>query len=136
MKAITSLGAGALALALSFPALAAGLPQAKTEHGITYVSGGIGQGESTAMKAAEKNYPLSLTLSAGRHDEYLASVPLTIKNAKGETLLDAKAGPIVLVKLPAGKYRIAATRRGKTLERTVTVAAKGERQVNLHWPKA
>ena len=136
MKAISSLGAGALALALSFPVLAAGLPQPKTEHGITYVSGGVGQGESKAMKAAEKNYPLSLTLSAGKRDEYLANVPMTIKNAKGKTLLDAKAGPIVLVKLPPGKYRIAATRRGKTLERTVTVPAKGERRVNLHWLKA
>jgi len=136
MKAIASLPAGALALALSYPLFAATLPQPKTEHGITYVNGGIGEDESAAMKAEARHYPLSLVLSAGKDGEYLANVPLTIRNSAGKALLQTHAGPIVLIKAPPGKYRIAATRHGKRLERTVVVTAKGERQVRLHWPKA
>lgn len=54
----------------------------------------------------------------------------------GKAVLEAHAGPILLIKAPPGKYRIAAMRHGKTLEQTVVVTAKGERQVSLHWPKA
>lgn len=137
MKAISSLGAGALALALSFPALAAGLPQAKTEHGITYLSGGIGKDESQAMKAEQKNYPLSLVFAAGRRDEYLANVPVKIENRSGSTVLDTVSrGPIMLVKLPAGRYRVAATRRGKALQRIAVVKGRGDTQVVFHWPEA
>lgn len=39
MKPAMTLFAGALALAAAFPVLAATLPQPKTEHGITYLSG-------------------------------------------------------------------------------------------------
>lgn len=136
MKAIQLLSAGGLALALSSPLIAATLPQPKTEHGITYVNGGIGEDESTAMKAEAKHYPLSLILSAGKDGEYLADVPVTIRNSAGKAVLQAHAGPILLIKAPPGTYRIAATRHGKTLEQTVVVTAKGERQVSLHWPKA
>ena len=136
MKAIPWLSAGGLALALSAPLFAATLPQPKTGHGVTYVSGGIGEDESTAMKAEAKHYPLSLIFSAGKDGEYLADVPVTIRDSAGQAVLQAHAGPILLIKAPPGKYRIAATRHGRTLEQTVVVTAKGERQVSLHWPKA
>lgn len=137
MKSAMTLSAGALALVLALPVLADTLPQSKTEHGITYMSGGIGGDESAAMKAEAKNYPLSLVFAAGRHDEYLADVPVTIKDRSGKTLLDTvSSGPLMLLKVPAGKYTIVATRDGKALNRTVLVTAKGDRQVVFHWPTA
>ncbi|HYL88563.1 MAG TPA: carboxypeptidase regulatory-like domain-containing protein [Burkholderiales bacterium] len=137
MKSAMTLSAGALALALALPVLADTLPQSRTEHGITYMSGGIGSDESAAMKAEAKNYPLSLVFSAGRHDAYLADVPVTIKDRSGKTLLDTvSSGPLMLLKVPAGKYTIVATRDGKALHRTVLVKAKGDRQVLFHWPTA
>lgn len=137
MKAAMAFPAGALALALVFPAAAAPLPQAKTEHGVTYVSGGIGQDESSALKAEAKSYPLSVVFAAGRQDEYLAEVPVTIKDRSGRTVLDTVSrGPIMLVRLPAGRYRIAATRNGKALQRSAAVQARGDTQVVFHWPQA
>lgn len=137
MKPAMTLFAGALALAAAFPVLAATLPQPKTEHGITYLSGGIGRDESAAMKAEAKNYPLSLVFSAGKEGEYVADVPVTIKDRAGKVVLDTvSSGPIILLKLPAGKYRVVALRQGKALQRTVVVKAKSERQVSFHWPKA
>lgn len=135
MKAASALLPGALALAVAFPAAA--LPQPKTEHGITYLSGGIGEDESTAMKAEVKDYPLSLVFSAGKDGAYLAEIPVTIKDRAGNTVLDTVShGPIMLLKLAPGEYRIEATRNGDALHRTVSVKAKGDTQVVLHWPSA
>lgn len=137
MKAASKLSAGALALALAVPAFAAALPQPKTEHGITYLSGGVGEDQSAAMKAEAKHYPLSLVFSAGKYGEYLANVPVTIKDPTGKVVLDAVAdGPIMLVKLPPGRYSVAATRKGSALHEAVAVKAKGDTQVAFHWPQA
>lgn len=137
MKAALRSFAGALALALAFPLFAATLPQPKTEHGVTYLSGGIGRDEASAMKAEAKSYPLSLVFSAGKKAEYVAGVSVDVKDRAGKAMLDAVSdGPIMLIKVPAGKYRIVATRHGKALQRTVLVKAKGDRQVSFHWPKA
>ena len=136
MKSAFLAATGALALVLSLPATAS-LPQPKTDHGIAYLSGGIGADEAAAMKAQEKDYPLNLIFSAGKHSAYLSGVSVDIKNGAGKPVLDtASAGPILLIKLPSGKYRVAAGRHGKTLQRTVVVKAKGTRQVVFHWPEA
>jgi hypothetical protein len=135
MKAILKLPAGALALALTFSSFAATLPQPKTDYGITYLSGGIGSDESSAMKAEAKNYPLSVVLSAGREGAYVADVPITIKDAAGEKVLNVTGGPIVLVKLLPGRYTISATRNGKVLHQVVTVKAKVDTHASFHWPK-
>jgi hypothetical protein len=42
----------------------------------------------------------------------------------------------MLVKVPAGRYTIAAERNGKTLRHAVHVNHKGDKQVNFHWPSA
>jgi len=129
--------AGALALALAAPVLGATLPQPKTEHGVTYLSGGIGKDEAAAMKAEAKNYPLSLVFSRGKDNEYAVDVSVAIKNRAGKPVLDAaSAGPILLVRVPAGRYRIVATSHGKALQRAVLVKAKGDRQIVFHWPAA
>ena len=137
MKAIFSVAAGTLALAVAFHAVGATLPQARTEHGVTYISGGIGHDESAALKAEARKYPLSMVFSAGKDNEYLADVKITIKDKAGKEVLNAVAnGPIMLVKIPAGRYTIAAERNGKTLHRAVQVNQKGDKEVNFHWPSA
>jgi hypothetical protein len=113
------------------------LPQPKTENGISYVSGGVGKPEAAAMKEEARHYPLSMVFSAAKDNEYLANVQVTIKNRAGKQVLSAVSdGPIMLVNLPAGKYAVAAEIRGKTLRRSVSVPAHGERQISFHWPQA
>jgi len=135
MKAGLAASALALALAFAWPAAAEAIPAAKSHHGITYVSGGIGHDEAAAMKAAAKDYPLSLVFAAGKHDEYLSGVKVRLKDKAGKVAFNEVAdGPIMLVRLPEGRYTIDATRHGNTLQRTVRVPAKGDRQVVFHWP--
>lgn len=141
MKATCRLFAGALALGIALPAAAAAmnsaLPKPETQNGITYLSGGIGRAEAQAMKAEAKRYPLSMTFSADKDNEFLANVRVTIKNPKGRIVLSTLSpGPIMLIKLPAGKYVVAARANGKTYRHTVEVKAKGDTPVRFHWPHA
>ena len=133
MKKAFAASAGALSLAFALSAIAATLPQPKTVNGVTYVSGGIGQDESAAMKSEAKDYPLSMVFSGGKHNAYLADVKVKIEDRAGKVVLDTVSdGTIMLVKVPAGKYAVAAMMDGKTLHRTVQVQAKGDRQVHFH----
>jgi len=142
MKSTSRLFAGALALGIALPAWAGSamdytLPQAKTENGITYMSGGVGKPEANAMREEARHYPLSMVFSAAKDNEFLAAVQVTIKHQSGKEMLRAVSdGPIMLVKLPAGKYTVAAEAHGKTLRRTVQVPARGDRQLSFHWPQA
>jgi hypothetical protein len=139
MNANCKLLAGAIALGVALPAAAAmnaSLPKPETMNGITYLSGGIGKSEAQAMKAEARHYPLSMTFSAGKDDEFLASVPVTVKNARGKTMLDTVSdGPIMLLKLPAGKYTVTAEAYGKSYSRTVQVKPKGDTPVSFHWTR-
>lgn len=141
MNGNARLAMGALALGFALPAAAAmidsSLPKAKTENGIVYMSGGVGKTEAAAMKEEARHYPLSMVFSANKDNEYLADVHVTITDKTGKEVLSAvSSGPILLVKLPAGRYQVAAEVDGKTLHRTVQVSARKERQVHMHWPNA
>ncbi|MBK5965934.1 hypothetical protein CCR95_18095 [Thiocystis minor] len=118
------------------PALAAdlsGLPPAQMHNGITYITGGIGQPESDAMKAAAGRYDLMLTF-AERSGAYLAGVKVNIADRSGDTILDLISGPILLVDLPAGSYRVRADVAGNPLVKTIDIAGKTHRHVAYAWP--
>ena len=142
MKSTSKLLVGAMALGVALPAWAGSamgyvLPQPKTENGITYMSGGVGKPEAAAMEQEARHYPLSMVFSAAKDNEFLANVRVTIKDKAGKKMLSAVSdGPIMLVKLPSGKYTVAAEAHGKTLHRSVQVPVHGERQVSFHWAKA
>jgi len=141
MNATCRLFAGALALGVAVPAAAAAmtsaLPEPETQNGITYLSGGIGRTEAQAMKEEARLYPLSMTFSANKDNEFLANVRVTIKKPSGKMVLSTLSpGPIMLIRLPAGKYVVAARANGKTYRHSVEVKAKGDTPLRFHWPHA
>ena len=104
----------------------AGLPPVQHQGSVQYVSGGIGLDESEALKAAAKDYPLALTFAAqvGGKADYVADVTVAIHDGQGKPVLRATSeGPYMLVKLPAGDYKVSATYKGQTQERQVAVRA-------------
>lgn len=99
------------------------MPAMKSQGTVQYVCGGIGSDESTAMRAAMKDHPLSL-LFARADGAYLAEVAVTIKDANGATALAMRAsGPVCLIDLPAGRYTIEAATEGVTKNQNVTVGS-------------
>lgn len=115
----------AVALALGCGAAAASaqsaLPAMKSQGAGSYVCGGIGVDESTAMRAAMKDHPLSL-LMARADGAYLADVAVTVTDAKGATAMSMRSsGPVCLVDLPAGRYTVEASTEGKSKKESVTL---------------
>ena len=113
-------------LAQNLPAI----PPLQTQGVANYTCGGIGEPSSKAMLAARKDYPLSL-LFATASGEYMASVTVTIKDAKGASVLSVPStGPICLIKLPNGSYTVEAQAMGKNKSQDVTVGG-GPKAIDL-----
>lgn len=126
----------AAAILAAAPVLAAGLsglPPAQTQNGITYVTGGIGQPASTAMRAAAGRYSL-MTTFAQRNGAFLNDIRVNITDRHGNSVLDILSGPILLVDLPPGWYKLRASFNGKTLVRTVDVRRGHNHALAYAWP--
>ena len=93
---------------------------------LQYVCGGIGIDESTAMRAAMKDYPLSL-LFATKSGDYLAKIQVVIEGEKGTEVGQFQAqGPVCLIRLDAGRYTVKASAEGgKSIDQSVEVAPAG-----------
>jgi len=133
MKTMWSVAGATALLAASFSLSATaaerGLPPVHDLGSVAYVSGGVGEGEAQRFKAESAHYPLSVELfrHAGARDEYTADAMVKIVDQAGRVVLDEKAdGPFMLVRLPAGEYRVSAMLDGQRLgERRVKVSEQG-----------
>jgi hypothetical protein len=135
-KAILLLALGqACTLALAQGTDPAPSLQPQTAGAISYVCGGVGEGEQQAIKAQAGKYDLMLTFAV-THGAYLADVDVEIKDAKGGVVLSAKCdGPIMLVDLPrAGTWRVTAQANGQSRQRTISTGKGRLAQATLIWP--
>ena len=135
MKIVYRFILGILGFCLSGAGLAAGdLPAAQTFAGVSYITGGIGDNESAAIKAAEKDFSLSLVFAQTKRGEFVADVKVSIKDKAGKLVLEAVSdGPMLLARLPAGAYTVSADYGGKVLSRTVRVDGKGLTRAGFVW---
>ena len=108
-------------------------PTPKQQNGITYINGGVGQEEQTAMQALRADYNLQLTFATKQSGAYRSDVQLDIMDTKGNTLVSAaNTGPMFFARLPAGTYRVSAAAEGKTFKRTVKIG-NAPKEMVLHW---
>jgi hypothetical protein len=102
-----------------------GMPPTEQQGDVSFVSGGVGRDESTALRQARSQWPLSL-LFTGPGSNYVADVQVQIVNAGGTSVLDTIShGPHMLVRLPPGRYTVNATYSGVTRKQTVNVRGNG-----------
>ncbi len=109
---------------------------ARTENGVTYLCGGIGQDEANDMKQAARDYDLMLTFAA-RDGSYLADVNVDIADAQDKSLLKTSCNaPIMLIDLgKSGIYRVRAETGGNTVSKSVQVKPREQgKSVVLVWP--
>jgi hypothetical protein len=100
---------------------------------VPHISGGVGADAREELLAKEKEYNLKI-IAAEKSGDYLANVKVVIESAGKEPVLDTTMeGPILLAKLAPGTYTIRATSDGQMLTRTVTIPARGLRQVDFRW---
>lgn len=111
------------------------LPEVRTQNGVTYLYGGVGQDEAQAVESAAKEYSLMLTFARQQTGAYLADVSVKIEDKDGNTVLDTVTdGPMLLVKLQAGQYKISAISAARQVTKTVQISADHTTKDTLYWP--
>ena len=112
------------------------VPEAQRSQGVSYITGGVGEEESTAILAEAKQWPLLLELSqleSGR-GVWIFGSQIKIANAKGAMIFDAKAdGPYMLVNLDAGDYVIQASYQGVEQKRAISIKAGQPQKISIFW---
>ena len=113
------------------------MPAERTLGSVTYVSGGIGKDESTAMKQAASRYSLSIEMvsTAGSRAQYVSDVKIDIRDQKGTAVLGVTSdGPFLLANLPPGRYTVTAARNGASQQRSVVIGAGAHQRVMFSFP--
>jgi hypothetical protein len=125
----------AVAVACSAPAFAAIMPQPLHQGNVTYITGGIGEAETQAIKASARGYDLQIS-NAEKDGAYTAGADVVIRTKDGqEVLLARNTGPLVYAQLPPGDYIIQANYNGVQRVADAKVPAKGATGVHLIWPQ-
>jgi hypothetical protein len=113
-----------------------GMPPTQQQGDVSFVTGGVGRDESTALRQARRQWPLSLQFT-GPGASYVADVQVQIAKAGGKTVLEtASHGPYMLVRLPQGRYTVNATYSGVTRKQTVNVRGNGSARATFAFPSS
>ncbi|MBC8746310.1 MULTISPECIES: carboxypeptidase regulatory-like domain-containing protein [Paraburkholderia] len=113
-----------------------GMPATQQQGDISFVSGGVGRDESTALRQARRQWPLSLQFT-GPGASYVADVQVQIGKAGGATVLDTTShGPYMLVRLPQGRYTVSATYSVVTRKQNVNVRGNGSARATFAFPSS
>lgn len=115
---------------------AAQIPDTQYSQGISYITGGVGEGETQAILAEAKQWPLMLEMSQldnGR-GVWIFGATINILNDKNLSIFNAQAdGPYMLINLEAGIYSIQASFNGVQQTKPVAIKAGSPQKINLFW---
>jgi hypothetical protein len=114
----------AFALALAAFAAHAAPPEMTKEGAVRYFCGGIGADERKAMQALEPRANLKLLFVTIKRGGYLAGAEVTISDGKATRFMAVADGPICLLELPTGSYRVTAVIGGLTRSAQVSASVQ------------
>jgi hypothetical protein len=112
------------------------IPQTQYSQGISFITGGVGEGEATAMLAEEKQWPLTLELSQIENGRgiWISGASIKVMNAKKQLIFDALAeGPYMMINLVPGDYVIEAAYQGVPQNKALSVKADSSQKISLFW---
>ena len=89
------------------------------------------------MRGVAKGYNLRLVFAEAQetYTAFVADVTVKISDAKGGTVLQIRSGPLLFLKLPAGRYSVNAKLAGLTITKSVRVRDKVPKEITLIWPE-
>jgi hypothetical protein len=89
--------------------------------------------EAQAMKSMASRYNLHLMFLA-HTGQYLAAVPVSIRNERGEIVLEGTSdGPMLWAQLRPGRYVVTANYAGHTVAQSVDVSGQRREPVVFRW---
>lgn len=100
---------------------------------VKYLAGGIGLDERQYMASVEKEYNLKIEM-ATTAGFYVAGAHVIVWDKDGGMVLEAAPdGPLMLVKLPAGAYKVNIIYQDQEKKQAVTVDAKNQKKLVFVW---
>ncbi|MEO7008562.1 MAG: hypothetical protein ABI156_05380 [Caldimonas sp.] len=136
-KSAVAAAMGALLIGGAWAQAVSTLPPVQRSGQVEYLSGGIGDAESTAIQSAARKWPLTLEFAVKdkQRADFAADVSVIVRDTHGHTALQTEsAGPFLLARLAPGRYAVDATFAGKTLHENVTVAHGTPAKAVFVWP--
>lgn len=115
-------------------AMLAGAPvYSETAGEYPVMTGGVGLDERQSMESSARDYNLKLAFAAP-NGEYFDGVDVVIASAGGKKIYEGKSeGPWFFIKLPNGRYTVAATMNGKTIHRSVRVPQRSANKIHFYF---
>jgi hypothetical protein len=109
-----------LMLAVSgFLSNAAAQIEIKEQQGVRYVTGGLTEEENKQMGELAARFPMHIFFSVAGPDEPVRGVDVTLRDIRGNVLLQAKSeGPLFFVDVIGGRYTVDAEYAGKKQSQT------------------
>ncbi len=114
---------------------AAQIPLAQPQQigNVSFVSGGIGEDESNAIKAQASNFDLRVT-ETQRDGAYTSgAIVILTDNKTREQFTIGNTGPLLYVNLPNGAYTLKAVNGSEEITRQIKVNAHKPVNLNLVW---
>lgn len=114
----------ALALGLLVQVAAHGQVSEGQSQGLGYLAGGIGGDELAALRARARDYNVRIEfveLELGsQHGNWTADAAVTISSGQRQLAQIDVPGPLLYLRMPAGRYTIDAVRNGEKLSMDIT----------------
>lgn len=105
----------------------------KYEH-TTYLTGGVTEPDSAAIRKRGLDYGLQLFFSVDHKPTAAGEVKVKILNQAQETIMDAIAdGPLFFVKVDGGRYTVVLDRGGDVQEKTFDLIGRRFGQFSFEW---
>ena len=104
--------------------------------GISYFSGGIGADETRVIREDAKHHSLSLEFleRQGKSIVYSSGEHITIIDDRARTLVEAESeGPLMMIDLPVGSYRVTAANDGRSQTKSVEISPSGHAHLIFQW---
>ena len=112
------------------------IPETQHSQGISYITGGVGEGETVAILAEAKQWPLLLEMSQIENGRGVWIFGATIKiiDVKKQIIFDAQAdGPYMLINLVPGDYGVEASYQGVVQKRVLSIKPDSSQKISRFW---
>ena len=112
------------------------VPETQHSQGSAYITGGVGQGESEAILAEAKQWPLTLELSQIENGRgvWIFGAMIKIMDFKKQSIFDAQAGgPYMLINLEPGDYLLEASYQGVVQKRAISIKTNTPQKISVFW---
>ncbi len=105
-------------------------------EGVAYISGGVGDEESTVILSEAKRWPLMLELSQIENGRGIWIFGATVKlvNSSQKVVFNAQAnGPYMLINIEPGEYSLQTSYQGVEQKRAISLKAGQSQKLSIFW---